>query len=122
MKQLTHILGGEERKLVFGLSGFFDHIEVAAGQPAFDYLQSFKKKEDGSEVNFTKEDMQVFLYAAINSGCDVDSKELIPFETVKRWYRCIETVELAAVNAKILSGLTNDEQGEAQSQPEQGSN
>lgn len=120
MKQIKHTIGGEERTLVFGLTGFYDHIKTAINGEPFEYLSKFKEKD----ATITRDDMVVFFHASLNSAIDLNGGENIPFEKVKQMYRTIPLDEIEGFHAEILKGIAGDnidEPGEANSQPEKGS-
>jgi len=125
MKTAQIHLGGELRKLDFGRAGLNDHLEDASGKPAFEFLRSMvpEKDEQGNAIDrgYTLTEISVLIYAGINSANDVDGLPTVDFETVKRWVRCIETDQLGEVFTTVVNAMAGN-QGEGNSQPEQGSN
>lgn len=125
MKTAQIQLGGELRKLDFGRAGLHDHIEDASKKPAFEFLKSLTPEKDaeGNSIDraYTITEIAVLIYAGINSANDVDGLPVVDFETVKRWVRCIETEQLGEVFTSVVNAMAGN-QGEGNSQPEQGSN
>ena len=125
MKTAQIHLGGELRKLDFGRAGLHDHIEEAAKKPAFEFMKSLTPEKDaeGNSIDrsYTITEISVLIYAGINSANDVDGLPLVDFETVKRWVRCIDIDKLAEVFISVVNAMAGN-QGEGNSQPEQGSN
>lgn len=120
-KQTTLFIGGEERKLVFGLAGFYDHMEDACGGDAFAFMRKFIPEEGKEAANVSLSDSAVIFHAAINSGCDEDGKPNIEFAKVKQWVRAVEADKIAGVINDVFKLLEEEGQGEAKSQPEKGS-
>jgi hypothetical protein len=117
MKQTTITIGGEERRLTYELAGMYDHLEKAAGKPAFEYLQKFTPGE-GKEAGIERDDIIVFIYAGLNSALDEDNKPNVDLDTVKKWYRALKISDIEQVHTKVLKAIAGDEVGEGQSQPE----
>jgi len=117
MKQIKHTIGGQERTLVFGLTGYYDHIKTAVNGDPLEYLEKFK----APDAMITREDMVIFVHAGLNSAIDLNGGENIPFERTQQLYRTIPVNEIEDFHAEVLKGIAGDkveEPGEGNSQPE----
>lgn len=98
-------IGGEERSLDFTRMGVYTYIKQATGlEDPFEFLKKFEVKD---RVLMTiVEDAAVILFAGLNTACDVEDKENIPFDKVKKWTNTLKADELTPVIESFFTGIT----------------
>lgn len=114
-KTLTLTLGGQERKLLFGVNGFFFHIKDATKQDPFEWLKKFdehrQKIADGQSFAMVYlEDVNAMIYAGVNSYQDVNDLDNIPIEKINKWANGLSFEDITAVFITSMTAFTKGEQ------------
>lgn len=113
-KTLTLSLGGQDRKLLFGVNGFFFHIKDATGQDPFEWLKKFdehrqKISEGQSFAMVYLEDVNAMIYAGVNSYLDVNDLDNIPMSKIAKWANGLSFDDITAV---FIASMTAFSKGE----------
>lgn len=125
MKKNTIEVAG--KTLCFGLAGFFDHIEDASGKDALEWMNEmfdrFKKGDDGKwHLMSIHKEVTIYAYAGINLQNDLEDKETMSLDRVKRWVRTLSHEDYgkiidAAVESMIDEKSNGEAKGELVAQP-----
>lgn len=100
------------KELLFGRSGFFEHIKDATKEDPLEWWdKAFTTPENGNpkEIKFTPEHVVVFAYAGLNTFLDVEEKENIGLEKVKKWVRTVDTADFDKIVNAAVACLTPTE-------------
>ena len=113
-KTLTLTLGGQDRKLLFGVNGFFFHIKDATGQDPFEWLKKFDEhrqqiSEGKSFAMVYLQDVNAMIYAGVNSYLDVNDLDNIPMEKISKWANGLSFDDITAV---FITSMTAFSKGE----------
>lgn len=114
---MTLTLAGSEHTLLFGVMGYFAHIQNATGKDAFEFLNSLdeRRKDDAptnERLKLITEDAPVFVYAGINSYLDSVDEKNVDKEQVFKWCRSLTAAQLGEVMAMAINAMSTDEVGE----------
>lgn len=121
-KTLDIDLGGQQRKLLFGVNGFFFYIKEATNTDPFEWLKKFdqirEQVQEGNKVNYAYiEDVIIILFAGLNSHLDITDQPNIPFEKVQKWANGLEFEVLTNVFTTSMLAFAK---GEAVAPPKNG--
>lgn len=114
------------KKLAFGLAGFYDHIAEATQEDPLQWMSKmhnrFEKREDGTfGITLVIPEVAVYAYAGINLQLDIEDKDNISFDKVKKWCRTLTFEECGEIINETVKSLIIQteakESGESVSQP-----
>lgn len=113
-KTLNIDLGGQERTLLFGTIGLYDHIEKATNEEPFEWIRKFDvlitKVASKEKINYSDyKDLVILVYAGLNTHLDTVDKPNIDLDKVKKWSNGLDESQLGTVFATAISALSRGE-------------
>lgn len=115
---ITLPLGGQDRTLLYGVNGYFEHIKEATSIDPFEWLERFDKNREDGKLTAFLEDTAVVVYAGLNSHLDSTDQPNVAFNKVKKWCNGLTNEMTTAIYKAAFGTIETKEPGELQ--PNQG--
>lgn len=110
-------MGGQDRTLLFGISGFLQYIRDQIQGDPFDFMDNAIQKDsqdkEGTQVLVLFDNIPVMVYAGLNCYLDSKDEANVPFDKVKKWCRALNQETIIEIYKESYSALLTNVKTEA---------